>query len=81
MAPLSYKSRKNLPTSEFALPGKRKYPIENASHARNALARAHFASPEEQATIKAKVRRRFPNIKVEGESSKSRADRSPRRKG
>lgn len=80
MAKLSYKERKHLPAGAFALPGKRKFPIEDASHARNALARAHFASPSEQTTIKAKVRRKFPNIKVEGEASKSRADHASRRK-
>lgn len=79
MAVLSYKSRKALPSSAFALPGKRKFPIEDPAHARNALARAHFASPEEQATIKAKVKRRYPSIKVEGESAKKRSDRRERR--
>ena len=39
MAKLSYKERKALPDNVFALPG-RKYPIPDASHARDALARA-----------------------------------------
>lgn len=81
MAVLSYKHRKELKSSSFALPGKQKYPIEDAAHARNALARAHYASPEEQATIKRKVKARFPNISVEGETSKPRADHGKRRKG
>lgn len=64
MAKLTAPARRALPTSTFALPG-RKYPIENASHARNALARAsQFASPEEQATIKRKVASKFPSIKM-----------------
>ena len=80
MAPLTSKKRNSLPSSSFAGPD-RSYPIENASHARNALARAsQNASPELEAKIKAKVRRRYPNIKVEGEASKPRADRSSRRK-
>jgi hypothetical protein len=55
-----------LPASDFALPGGR-YPIEDASHARNALARAaQHASPSEQATIRRKVKARFPGIKVHG---------------
>ena len=38
MAQLTSRTRKEIPTSKFALPGRR-YPIEDASHARNALAR------------------------------------------
>lgn len=40
MAKLSTKERKSLPASKFAEPAERKYPIENASHAKNAKARA-----------------------------------------
>ncbi len=40
MATLSTKARKAIPKKEFALPGERKYPIENKSHAINAKARA-----------------------------------------
>jgi hypothetical protein len=79
MAKLSTKERNKLSGSEFAGPD-RSYPIEDASHARNALARAaQHASPELQSKIKAKVRRKFPNIRVEGEPAKQRADRSARR--
>ncbi len=64
MAKLTSKGRAALPTSAFAGPG-RSYPIQNASHARNALARASGnASPALQAKIKAKVRAKFPGIKV-----------------
>jgi hypothetical protein len=76
---ITSKERKALPDSAFALPKKRKYPLDTANRARNALAREHFASPEEQATIKSKVKRRYPNIKVEGEPAKPRADRASRR--
>jgi hypothetical protein len=80
MAKLTTKTRNKLPASAFAGPD-RSYPIEDASHARNALARAsQHASPELQAKIKAKVRRKFPNIHVEGEASKPRADRPSRGK-
>ena len=79
MAKLSTKARNALPASAFAGPD-RSYPIEDRSHARNALARAaQHASPELQSKIKAQVRRRFPNIKVEGEPAKARADRPSRR--
>lgn len=64
MAKLSTQRRKSLPSKDFALPGKRAYPLNDASHARNALARAaQHASPAQQATIKAKVRSKFPGIK------------------
>lgn len=62
MAKLTAKTRNGLDTASFALPG-RKYPIEDASHARNALARAsQHASPAQQATIKAKVHAKYPSI-------------------
>ena len=80
MAKLTAKTRNRLPDSAFAGPD-RSYPIEDPSHARNALARAaQHASPELDAKIKAKVRRRYPNIKVEGEPIKQRADRAKRHK-
>jgi hypothetical protein len=40
MAKLTAKSRKVIPTSEFGLPGSRKYPMPDRSHAANAKARA-----------------------------------------
>jgi len=43
MAELSTDARKKLPKSEFAEPDKRKYPIEDKAHARNAKARASQA--------------------------------------
>ena len=80
MAKLTTKERNKLPASTFAGPD-RSYPIEDENHARNALVRAaQHASPALQASIKAKVRRKYPNIKVEGEASKPRADRASRRK-
>lgn len=40
MAKLSSRSRNALPSSDFALPGERKFPVNDASHAKNAKARA-----------------------------------------
>lgn len=40
MTKLTTKARKEIPSSKFALPKERKYPVENASHAKNAKARA-----------------------------------------
>lgn len=59
---LTAASRNALPGDEFALPGRR-YPIPNASHGRNALARvAQNGSPAEQATVRRKVAAKFPGI-------------------
>ena len=43
MAELSTDKRKKLPDSKFAEPDKRKFPIEDKAHARNAKARASQA--------------------------------------
>lgn len=69
---LTAASRKALPKSDFALPGKGKgpegkgpgsYPIEDKSHARNALARvSQHGTPAEKAEVRAKVHRKFPEI-------------------
>lgn len=40
MSKLSSKARGNLPKSDFGMPGSRKYPMPDASHAANAKARA-----------------------------------------
>ena len=62
MAKLTSKQRKALPQKSFALPGGR-YPIENASHARNALSRvSQFGTSAEKAKVRAAVHRRFPGI-------------------
>lgn len=73
MARLSYAARKKLPSSSFAEPGQRKYPIEDKAHARNALARvAQHGTAAEKATIRRKVARKFPGI---GRSSKRKSSR------
>lgn len=63
MARLTYRQRKRLARSSFAIPSERKYPIENASHARNALARvSRFGSPAQKAAVCRAVHRRYPSI-------------------
>lgn len=63
MAKLTTSKRDALPKRDFAVPG-RKYPVEDASHARNALARvAQHGSAKEKAEVRAMVHRKFPNIK------------------
>ena len=61
---LTTSERNSLSDDDFALPG-RQYPIENEAHARNALARiSQFGSPEEREQVKAKIRKRYPNIEI-----------------
>lgn len=57
MATLTTKARNKLPKKEFALPSERKYPIENAAHAKNAKARA--AQMEEKGKISASTKKRI----------------------
>ena len=64
MAKLSTKGRKRLKATTFALPEKRKYPLTDISHARNALARvAQHGTPEEKRKVKAAVYRKYPSLK------------------
>ena len=75
---LTASERQSLPRGDFALPGKGEgpkgagsgsYPIPDANHARNALARvAQHGTPAERAEVRAAVHRKFPGI------GKSRAD-------
>ena len=63
MGKLSTDARKALPKSDFGLPGKRAYPMPDASHAANAKARASQQeaagnlSPSGKAQIDAKADR------------------------
>ena len=67
MGLLSTKSRKALPKSAFGMPARRAYPLEDASHARNALARvSQHGSPSEKAKVRAAVKRKYPGIKQKG---------------
>lgn len=70
MAKLTAAKRKALPSSSFVEPGERKYPVPDASHARNALARvSQFGSPSEKKKVRAAVHRRFPAIGKGGKRS------------
>ena len=63
MAKLTYRKRANLSSKEFAEPGKRKYPVQDKPHARNALARvSQFGTPEEKSIVRAKVHKKYPEI-------------------
>jgi hypothetical protein len=87
MAKLTAAKRNKLSAPTFAGPD-RSYPIPDASHARNALARAsQHASATLKAKIRAKVHRKFPGIKQHDESGmkmdggavRPRMDRAPRK--
>lgn len=63
MAELTSKKRNALPKSSFAIPSKRAYPLHDAAHARNALARvSQFGSPAEKKQVRAAVAKRYPSI-------------------
>lgn len=66
MAKLSYKARQKLPGSAFAVDHiKRKYPIHDIAHARNALARvAAHGTPQEKAKVKRAVYKKYPSLKL-----------------
>ncbi len=59
MAKLTAKTRNAIPAKDFAGPD-RSYPIEDKSHARNALARASGKPVEGR--VRAAVHRKFPGI-------------------
>jgi hypothetical protein len=62
MAKLTAKKRNSLKTSSFAEPGERKFPINDKSHARNALSRAAAKGPAVEAKVRAAVKRKYPSI-------------------
>jgi hypothetical protein len=63
MTKLTHAKRKNLPKDDFVFPKTRRYPIEDAAHARDALARS--SGKPEHARVAAAVKRKFPEIDVE----------------
>lgn len=57
------KGRAQMPASDFGLPAQKKYRIDDAAHARNALGRAkQDATPAQQAQIRRRVAAKFPSI-------------------
>ena len=63
MTKLTNAKRENLSKGEFVFPKTRRYPIEDATHARDALARSS-GKPEHAAVVTA-VRRMYPEIEIE----------------
>ena len=69
---LTAAERRRMPNSDFALPGRGEgpegkqagaYPINDESHARNALARvAQHGTAEEREEVRAAVYKKYPNL-------------------
>lgn len=79
MGEISTKQRKGLSKQQFALPETRQYPIHDAAHARNAMARLEQnkgrLSPAEYATAKRNILKAYKKFGIEhkGEPVKNRA--------
>jgi len=76
---MSYKQKSKLPKKSFAVKtkegygGKGKYPIPDASHARNALARvSQHGSPAEKAKVRSAVKKKYPSIGQKGAKKKGK---------
>ncbi len=72
MATLKASQRKRLQSSSFAIPSKApgsgSYPIQDISHARNALARS--SGKPEAATVRRKVYAKYPSLRKGGGKGK-----------
>ena len=62
MAKLTAKKRKSLSSKSFVFPKSRKFPIEDAAHARDALSRAAHKGGSVEAKVKAAVHKKYPAI-------------------
>jgi hypothetical protein len=63
MSKLTTEERKNLPTSTFAVPSQRAYPIPDEGHAKAALSRvAANGTPGEKAEVRSAVRNKFKSM-------------------
>ena len=63
MTKLTHAERADLPKADFVYPKTRRYPIEDAAHARDALARS--SGKPEHAAVAAAVSRKFPEIEIQ----------------
>lgn len=63
MAKLRNSTRKRMKATSFALPGQKKYPIPDKTHARMALAMvAAHGTTAEKRKVRAAVKKKFPTI-------------------
>ena len=64
MAKLTYKKRKRMRDTSFALEDERKYPIDTIARGRNALARvAQHGTMAEQVEVKREVYNKYPSLR------------------
>ena len=64
MAKLTARGRKRIKKNNFAIPSKKKYPIHDKSHARNALSRvSQHGSSAEKKQVRSAVYRKYPSLK------------------
>lgn len=76
MAPLTAAARGKLPANAFALPAEQVFPIQDASHARNAFSGAARAenvgniTQAQAATIKAKATAKLASLKPKAKAKK-----------
>jgi hypothetical protein len=63
MTKLTTAKRKSLSKSDFVFPDTRSYPIEDAAHARDALARS--SGKPQHAAVVAAVHKKYPEIDIE----------------
>jgi hypothetical protein len=64
MAKLTSKKRNALSSKTFVFPKARKFPIPDASHARNALSRAGAKGGAVESKVRSAVKAKFPSIKL-----------------
>lgn len=69
--------RNAMPSSEFALPGERAFPIPDKTHAVQALRMKGNASPPEQKEIESKVSSKFPGVGMFGKKNTQDAPQAP----
>lgn len=75
---LDTNAREHIKGKNFAGPD-RSYPIEDAAHARNALARvSQHGSPELQEEVRAKVHKKYPGIDMKAEGGEVKTKAHPR---
>lgn len=64
---LTAKRRNRMKASSFGVPSARKYPLDTAARARNALARVQqHGTATEKAQVKRRVKAKYPSIAVGG---------------
>lgn len=72
MAKLTTKERKKIPKGEFGMPGERKYPMPDKSHAANAKARASQMENEGKMSASEKAKIDAKANKVLGKKKKKK---------